>query len=290
MVAIDRESALCSYVEKSAPDKRRGLLAGVCEDELFWPELHSASALCASLKELADPCSSVLFSDLVFSDAPDRPTTISSPELIGSLRSHDHSHDTLSLEIELAMEAEEEGMATRMQDLLAEPLQPWMEDRGDAEVELLQEEMLDPALFDLGVLHLPPLTALSQRLQPKPVQDPFTDQMGRQLTHAVVLARDLRFGESSSRCKEWLEQREVFVGEDLNYTTKEEEEEVVMVAGSSRRALLAEPLTSSPMGTVDSLCLPELDPFPDDDLEVEHELEGIHCTTHNVLGVCSTNT
>lgn len=263
------------------------MLASVCEDELFWPELHSASALCASLKELADSCSSVLFSDLVFSDAADRPTTISSPELIGSLRSHDQSHDTLSLEIELAMEAEEEGVATRMQDLLAEPLQPWMEDRGDAEVKLLQEEMLDPALFDLGVLHLPPLTALSQRLQPKPVQDPFTDRMGRQLTHAVVLAGDLRFGESSSRCKEWLEHREVFVGEDLNYTTKEE---VVMVAGSSRRALLAEPLTSSPMETVNSLCLPELDPFPDDDLEVEHELEGIHCPTHNVLGMCNTNT
>lgn len=245
------------------------LLPSLCEDERFWPELHSASALCVCLKELTEFCPSVLLSELVFRDVADWPAAVSSPELIGSCRSHDQSHDTMSLEIELAMEAEEEGLATRMQGLRAESLQPWMGDKEDGELE----DMLDPALFDLGVLHLPSLTALAWRLQPKPVQDPFTDQMGRQHTHATVLARDLQLGDISSCCKGWLEHREVFLGEDLSCRT-EEEEVVVAIAGSSRQALLPEPLTSSPVGAVESLCLPKLDPFADDDLEMEHELEG----------------
>lgn len=250
---------------------RRCLLPSVCEDDLFWPELHSPSALRVCLKELTEFCHSVLLSELVFSDVVDRPTAISSPELIGSFR----SHDTLSLEIELAMDAEEEGLATRMEGLCTEPLDPWIEEEEVSGVELLQEDMLGLDLCDLGVLHLPSLTALTQRLQPKPVQDPFTDHTGHKRRHTAVLASDLRFGAVSSCSKEWLYHREVFLGEDLHYFRAEEEEVVVVVAGSSRSALLAEPLTSSPAGTLDSLDLSKLDPFSDVDLEMEHELEGI---------------
>ena len=252
-----------------------GLLPSVCEDDRFWPELHSLSALCVCLKELAELCPSVLVSELVFSDVADRPTAISSPELIGSFRSHDQSHDTMSLEIELAMEAEE-GLSTRMEGLCTESLEVWIkEEEGANGVELLQEDMLGLDLCDLGVLHLPSLTALTQRLQPKPVQDPFTDHSGHKHRHTTVLASDLRFGPVSSCSKEWLNHREVFLREDLGCFGDEEEGEVlVMIAGSSRGVLLAEPLMSSPVETVDSLDLAKLDPFSDVDLEVEHELEG----------------
>ena len=244
-----------------------------------------SSAISASMKELAEFTSSVLLSELVFTEATDGPATVSSPELIGSLRSHDQSHDTMSLEIELAMEAEEEGLATRMQGLHLESLQSWTEEGEDTGLEPLLEDMLDPALLDLGALSLPSLTTLTQRLQPKSVQDPFTDQMGRQRSHAVVLARDVQFGEVSLCNKGWLEHREVFLGEDLSCRS-EEEELVVVIAGSSRHVLFSEPLTSSLVATVDSLCLPKLDPFAADDLEVEHELEGTCTTPCNVY--CNT--
>lgn len=240
-----------------------------------------SSAISAGMKELAEFTSSVLLSELVFSESTGGPATISSPELIGSLKSHDLSHDTMSLEIELAMEAEEDGLATRMQGLHLESLQLWTEEREDTRLELLLEDLLDPALLDLGALNVPSLTSLTQRLQPKSVQDPFTDQMGRQRSHAVVLARDVQFGEVSLCNKGWLEHREVFLGEDLSCRSAEEEV-VVVIAGSSRHALLSEPLTSSLEATVDSLCLPKLDPFADDDLEVEHELEGIYNTPCNL--------
>lgn len=261
---------------------RRGLLPSVCEDDLFWPELHSPSALGVCLKELTEFCHSVLLSELVLSDVADCPTTISSPELIGSLRSHDQSHDTMSVEIELAMEAEEEGLATRMEGLGTEPLEPWMGEEEVGGVELLQEDMLDLDLCDLGVLHLPSLTALTQRLQPKPVQDPFTDHTGHKRRHIAVLASDLQFGAVASCSREWPDHREVFLGEDLGCFRDEEEEVVVMIAGSSRGALLAEPLMSSPAGTLDSLDLSKLDPFSDVDLEMEHELEGITVLLHTV--------
>ena len=256
-----------------------------------------SSAISASMKELAEFTSSVLLSELVFGEATDGAATISSPELIGSLRSHDQSHDTMSLEIELAMEAEEEGLATRMQGLHPESLQSSTEEGEDTRLELSLEDMLDPALLDLGALNLPSLATLTQRLQPKSVQDPFTDQMGRQRSHAVVLARDVQFEEVSLCNKGRLEHREVFLGEDLSFRS-EEEEVVVVIAGSSRHALLSEPLTSSLVSTFDSLCLPKLDPFTDDDLEVEHELEGtcntpcnVYCTTQRSgvpeSGLCS---